>query len=442
MKATVVGAAGGIGQPLSLLLKQSPLLKELSLYDVVNTPGVATDLSHIDTAAQVTGFLPDDNGLAKALQGTDLVIIPAGMPRKPGMTRDDLFNANASIVHGIAEGIAKDAPKAFVLVISNPVNSMVPIFAEVFKKHGVFDPKRLFGVTTLDVTRAATFLSGIANSNPESTDVPVVGGHSGVTIVPLLSQSKPAFKGDQKAIEEVTNHIQFGGDEVVKAKDGAGSATLSMAYAAAVFTEGLLKALNGEAGVKQCAFVESPLFKDQVEYFASPVELGTDGVKNIPALPKLTEEEQKLLDACLPDLAKSTLHSTNLRHQEGCLLGRREPVSGSARSGQRPADRLRLLYVVHIAAALGLTNAPDRRDHTIRVTVGSTKRDMSQPSVGRCSTPASSSTWSVLRSIPEDSVYAFVSSALASVGFTCAGSGVVSPAQRTVDAHSAMSSGL
>ena len=56
MKVTVVGAAGGIGQPLSLLLKQSPLLKELSLYDVVNTPGVATDLSHIDTAAQVTGF--------------------------------------------------------------------------------------------------------------------------------------------------------------------------------------------------------------------------------------------------------------------------------------------------------------------------------------------------------------------------------------------------
>ena len=323
------------------------------------------------------------------------------------------------------------------------MNSTVPIVAEVFKKAGVYDPKRLFGVTTLDVTRAATFLSGIANSNPESTDVPVVGGHSGVTIVPLLSQaaqSDSVKAGEQ--YDKLVHRIQFGGDEVVKAKDGAGSATLSMAYAAAVFTEGLLKALNGEAGVKQCAFVESPLFKDQVEYFASPVELGTDGVKNIPALPKLTEEEQKLLDACLPDLAKSTLHSTNLRHQEGCLLGRREPVSGSARSGQRPADRLRLLYVVHIAAALGLTNAPDRRDHTIRVTVGSTKRDMSQPSVGRCSTPASSSTWSVLRSIPEDSVYAFVSSALASVGFTCAGSGVVSPAQRTVDAHSAMSSGL
>merc|ERR1712080_294122 len=111
MKATVIGAAGGIGQPLSLLLKQSPYVSDLSLYDVVNAPGVAADLSHINTASPVQGFLPENDGLAKAVQGSDLVIIPAGMPRKPGQTRDDLFNANASIVYGIAEGIAKAAPK-------------------------------------------------------------------------------------------------------------------------------------------------------------------------------------------------------------------------------------------------------------------------------------------------------------------------------------------
>lgn len=216
-------------------------------------------------------------------------------------------------------------------IISNPVNSTVPIVAEVFKKAGVYDPKRLFGVTTLDVTRAATFLSGIANSNPETTKVPVIGGHSGVTIVPLLSQapgSDAVSAGEQ--YDKLVHRIQFGGDEVVKAKDGAGSATLSMAYAAAVFTESLLKALNGEKGVKECTFVESPLFKDQAEFFASPVELGTEGVQNIPALPKLTAEEQKLLDACLPDLGKSTyFDSLTDRHQEGCQLGRREPVIGS-----------------------------------------------------------------------------------------------------------------
>jgi malate dehydrogenase, NAD-dependent len=316
MKATVVGAAGGIGQPLSLLLKQSPLLKELSLYDVVNTPGVATDLSHIDTAAQVTGFLPDDNGLAKALQGTDLVIIPAGMPRKPGMTRDDLFNANASIVHGIAEGIAKDAPKAFVLVISNPVNSMVPIFAEVFKKHGVFDPKRLFGVTTLDLVRAATFVAE-HNGEPLAANdyrVPVIGGHSGVTIVPLLSQSKPAFKGDQKAIEEVTNHIQFGGDDVVKAKNNAGSATLSMAFAGARFATAVLEAAAGKPSPEPVfSYVElsadpegakavQEVIGDKTPFFSVPITLGQNGIEKIHPLGQLSPFENEAIKKAVESL--------------------------------------------------------------------------------------------------------------------------------------------
>lgn len=88
----------------------------------------------------------------------DLVIIPAGVPRKPGMTRDDLFNINAGIVKTLCEGIAKCCPQAIVNIISNPVNSTVPIAAEVFKKAGTFDPKRVLGVTMLDVVRANTFV--------------------------------------------------------------------------------------------------------------------------------------------------------------------------------------------------------------------------------------------------------------------------------------------
>lgn len=78
----VAGASGGIGQPLSLLVKSSPLVSELSLYDVVNTPGVAADLSHISTPAKVQGFLPKDGGMKSAFTGADMVIIPAGIPRK------------------------------------------------------------------------------------------------------------------------------------------------------------------------------------------------------------------------------------------------------------------------------------------------------------------------------------------------------------------------
>jgi len=303
-KVAVLGAGGGIGQPLSLLLKTDPLVTSLSLYDIRGAPGVAADVSHIDTAGEVTGYPADK--LDEALDGVKVVVIPAGVPRKPGMTRDDLFNTNASIVRDLAAAVARVAPEAHVLVISNPVNSTVPIVSAVLEKAGVYNPKHVFGVTTLDVVRAGRFVSGLAGTSPVDTPITVVGGHSGATIVPLLSQS-PYGKGIKgETYGKVVNRIQFGGDEVVKAKDGAGSATLSMAYAGAKFTNALLRGLNGEKGVITPTFVKSPLFADQgIEYFSSNVELGRDGVEKIHDIGPLTTEEQKLLDACLPELKKN-----------------------------------------------------------------------------------------------------------------------------------------
>ncbi|KAL1938658.1 hypothetical protein VTO73DRAFT_11473 [Trametes versicolor] len=303
-KVTVLGAGGGIGQPLSLLLKLNPHVTELSLYDIRGAPGVAADVSHIDTHSEVTGYPADQ--LDQALEGTDVVVIPAGVPRKPGMTRDDLFNTNASIVRDLAAAIARVAPKAKVLVISNPVNSTVPIVSAVFEKAGVYDPAHIFGVTTLDVVRAQRFLAGVAGANPKDVKVTVVGGHSGATIVPLLSQVPQGKSVSGEAYEKLVHRIQFGGDEVVKAKDGAGSATLSMAYAGARFTGDLLRAINGEKGVVVPTFVKSPLFADQgIDFFSSQVELGPNGVQKIHPLGELTAEEQKLLEACLPELKKN-----------------------------------------------------------------------------------------------------------------------------------------
>lgn len=242
-KVTVCGASGGIGQPLSLLLKQNPLVTELSLYDIVHTPGVAADLSHIDTQSKTEGFMGAEQ-MGNALKGADVVVIPAGVPRKPGMTRDDLFNVNAGIIKDIANSISKNCPKALVAIITNPVNTCVPIAAEVLKKAGVYDPKRLFGVSTLDVVRARAFIGAALNVDPQNVNIPVIGGHSGVTIMPILSQCQPVFKGDQQTIEKLTIRIQEAGTEVVKAKAGAGSATLSMAYAGARFAGSLLKGLT------------------------------------------------------------------------------------------------------------------------------------------------------------------------------------------------------
>ncbi|KEF58308.1 malate dehydrogenase, NAD-dependent [Exophiala aquamarina CBS 119918] len=304
-KVTVLGAAGGIGQPLSLLMKLNPRVSQLALYDIRLGPGVAADISHINTKSTVKGYDPTPSGLKEALTGAEVVLIPAGVPRKPGMTRDDLFNTNASIVRDLAKAVADAAPNANVLVISNPVNSTVPIVAEIFKSKGVYNPKRLFGVTTLDVVRASRFVSEIKGTDPADENITVVGGHSGVTIVPLISQSGHSDIAGEK-LDSLVNRIQFGGDEVVKAKDGAGSATLSMAMAGARFAESLLKASQGEKGVVEPTFVDSPLYKDQgVDFFASRVELGPEGVEKIHDIGKITTYEEGLVEAALSDLKKN-----------------------------------------------------------------------------------------------------------------------------------------
>ena len=307
----MLGAAGGIGQPLSLLLKQNSKISRLALYDIVNTPGVAADLSHVCTPAQVTGHVAED--LAAALVGADVVVIPAGLPRKPGMTRDDLFNKNASIVKTLAEAVAKNCPKAAVLIIANPVNSTVPIVAETLKKHGVFDPAKVFGVTTLDVTRAKTFVAESKKVDVSKVNVPVIGGHAGITILPLLSQVTPKVSFTKEELDALTHRIQFGGDEVVKAKAGAGSATLSMAYAGAEFTDSVLRGLKGEKNVIAPAFVKSTV--TECEYFASNVELGPNGVAKIHGLGPLSDFEKEKLAALLPELKASIKKGVEFAHQ-------------------------------------------------------------------------------------------------------------------------------
>lgn len=305
-KVMVAGAAGGIGQPLSLLLKQNPLVSNLALYDLAPvTPGVAVDLSHMDTPAKVEGFQGADK-LADAVKGADVVVIPAGVPRKPGMTRDDLFNTNASIVRDLAECVAKNSPKAIIAIITNPVNSMVPIASEVLKKAGVYDPNRVLGVTTLDVVRACAFIGAINGVDPRSVTIPVIGGHSGVTIIPLLSQAKPAPKlSDQGKIEALTKRIQEAGTEVVKAKAGGGSATLSMAWAGARLTNAILKGLNGESNVVECAYIKSDL--TEASYFANPVVFGKNGVAKNLGYGKLNAYEEALLKEALPELKKNII---------------------------------------------------------------------------------------------------------------------------------------
>ena len=303
MKVTILGAAGGIGQALSLLLKtQLPNGTELSLYDIAPvTPGVAADLSHIPTDVKVTGFSGEDP--SPALVSADIVLISAGVARKPGMDRSDLFNINAGIVKNLVSACADTCPKALIGIITNPVNTTVAIAAGILKQKGVYNPARLFGITTLDIIRSNTFVAEVNGVSPEDVNVPVIGGHSGITILPLLSQSGFQFNADEAAA--MTLRIQNAGTEVVEAKAGGGSATLSMGQAAAKFGLSLVSALNGEKGIVECTYVEGS--GDKARFFAQPVLLGKNGVEKILSYGELSDFEETTLNASIDTLKADIL---------------------------------------------------------------------------------------------------------------------------------------
>ncbi|EKO3877071.1 malate dehydrogenase [Vibrio metschnikovii] len=300
MKVAVIGAAGGIGQALALLLKNHlPAGSDLALYDIAPvTPGVAADLSHIPTPVSIKGYCGEDP--TPALEGADVVLISAGVARKPGMDRADLFNVNAGIVKSLAERIANVCPTACIGIITNPVNTTVPIAAEVLKKAGVYDKRKLFGVTTLDVIRSETFVAELKGKNPSEVHVPVIGGHSGVTILPLLSQVDSVEFTEQE-IAALTKRIQNAGTEVVEAKAGGGSATLSMGQAACRFGLSLVKALQGES-VIEYAYVEGG--SEHAPFFAQPIKLGKNGVEEVLSYGPLSDFEKAALDGMLETLNK------------------------------------------------------------------------------------------------------------------------------------------
>merc|ERR1712205_168077 len=250
------------------------------------------------------GGYAGDGELGAALKDADLVIIPAGVPRKPGMTRDDLFAINGGIVKGLVEAIADNCPKAMINMISNPVNSTVPIAAEVLKAKGKYDARKLFGVTTLDVVRAKTFYAEKAGLETAKVDVPVIGGHAGITILPLFSQATPSAPLSDEDIDALTIRTQNGGTEVVEAKDGKGSATLSMAYAGAMMGDACLQGLAGKKDIVECSYVESPVVPG-IPYFATKVVLGPEGVAEIREIGRMTDYEQSWFEKMQPELKAS-----------------------------------------------------------------------------------------------------------------------------------------
>jgi len=246
--------------------------------------------------------LNEDKAIDKAgdaLTGCDLVLVPAGVPRKPGQDRKDLLNINCDIAKGTVEACARYCPNAVVALIVNPVNSVVPAMCELWKKAGL-DSRKIVGISTLDVVRANKFVQELTGGLAGIPAIPVIGGHAGKTILPLFSQDAAGASIPAELIPELDERVQNAGTEVVKAKNGKGSATLSMAYSGARLAKAVLSGLAG-VPTTECAYVESNVIEG-LPYFASQVVFGINGIEAVLEIGELSAHEEARLNELAPIL--------------------------------------------------------------------------------------------------------------------------------------------
>merc|ERR1712139_353155 len=206
--------------------------------------------------------------------------------------RKDLLNINCGIAKNIVEACAKYCPNTIVALIVNPVNSVVPAMAELWAKKGL-DPMKIVGVTTLDCVRAEKFVHEITGKPLEEINIPVIGGHAGTTILPFFSQNQHSRTIAADKIPALDEKTQNAGTIVVAAKNGKGSATLSMGYAGARLGRSILAGLAGRRRV-ECAYVKSEI--TDLPYFTSKVLFGENGVQKVLPIGELNEYETKRLE--------------------------------------------------------------------------------------------------------------------------------------------------
>ncbi|KAG6450784.1 hypothetical protein O3G_MSEX006754 [Manduca sexta] len=303
-QVTVVGGASDIGQTLCLLLRAQPCITKLVVHDTrVHTSGVLLDLSHIPSDSKIKGYT-DEEALDASLQNSDLVLAVGGEIQNPGTNKKSWLTKNTEFIKTLAKSLSKLSPSPFCGIVTEPINRLVPMAAEIIRHYGEYDPKKLFGVTTIDALRARALFASDHNLHPHDCIVPVIGGHSDKTTVPLLSQSKPSKEQNDQIILDFTTRLRKCDEIVTEAKKGW-APTLSVAFSVLVFTRSILDALGGKPG-KVNALIEN---NDFGTYFLSgTVNVNQKGAGEMERYCDLTQYECYLLEGSLEQLRKDVMN--------------------------------------------------------------------------------------------------------------------------------------
>ncbi|GEJ55717.1 malate dehydrogenase [Anaeromyxobacter diazotrophicus] len=291
------GQIGGVLAQLCALRE----LGDVVLFDIVEglPQGKTLDIAE---AAPVDGFdvqVKGTNSYAD-IAGADVVIVTAGLPRKPGMSRDDLISVNSKIMTSVAEGIKQHAPNAFVIVISNPLDAMVTLCQRITG----FPHNRVVGQAgVLDSARFAAFIAWELGVSVKDVSAVTLGGHGddmvplvrytsvcGIPVMELLEQKYGAAKAAEVMAAMVKRTRGAGGEVVALLKTG--SAFYSPASSAIAMAESFLK--DSKRVLPTCAFLKGEFGVDGL-YVGVPVVIGAGGAERVLQL-KLNAEEQAMMD--------------------------------------------------------------------------------------------------------------------------------------------------
>ena len=307
-KITLIGG-GQIGGNLALLCAQKEL-GDVVIYDIPSAEGMIKGKAlDINQLCPMDGYDAKIKGSSNPedIKGSDVVIITAGVPRKPGMNREDLLEINIKIITDVANNVKKYAPDAFVIVLSNPLDAIVYSF---FKASG-FSKNKVIGMAgVLDSTRFKTFLAMETGYSVQDVNCMVLGGH-GDTMVPITRLATiggiPAEELiSRDRLNAIVERTRFGGGELVKLF-GNGSAYYAPAASAIEMAESYIK---DKKRVLPCAAYCEGEFGINGYFIGVPTVIGENGVEKILEF-DLLEEEKKELNKTL-EAVKKTVSETKL----------------------------------------------------------------------------------------------------------------------------------
>jgi len=290
-KVSVIGA-GHVGEVTAFKISEKELAEEVVLLDIIEDMpiGKGLDMREGGPVGKYDAKIIGTNSYEDTAD-SDIIVITAGKPRKPGMSRDELVDANFNIVKPVTENVVKYSPNAILIVVSNPLDAMA---YTAFKVSG-FQKNRVFGMAgILDTTRYRAFIAMETNVSVESIQALVLGGH-GDTMVPIvryttISGIPVSHFIPKERLDEIVKRTAGGGGEIVKYLK-TGSAYYAPALAITEMVESISKNKNK---ILPCAAYLEGEYGINGIYFGVPVKLGNNGIEEVIEI-ELTDEEKEAI---------------------------------------------------------------------------------------------------------------------------------------------------